>query len=164
MIQLLSPVRWGRSRCQHRRRWWAGGARGRRQATSPFINLAGGGSWVRVRRRRRAADGAGGARRAAHVAIQPGVGPQWEYYPEVWRCKCAATSSSCRDPCLIRVSCMWDRCLYVQIEMLATTVLHNTLSFFSWTWSRFLLARAVGSHGALFSCANLPRYCLQPSW
>ncbi|KAK3118893.1 hypothetical protein QOZ80_9BG0710180 [Eleusine coracana subsp. coracana] len=26
--------------------------------------------------------------RAARVAIQPGVGPQWEYYPEVWRCKC----------------------------------------------------------------------------
>ncbi|KAJ1275970.1 hypothetical protein BS78_05G177700 [Paspalum vaginatum] len=26
--------------------------------------------------------------RATRVAIQPGVGPQWEYYPEVWRCKC----------------------------------------------------------------------------
>ena len=26
--------------------------------------------------------------RPTRVAIQPGVGPQWEYYPEVWRCKC----------------------------------------------------------------------------
>ncbi|KAL5204026.1 hypothetical protein ABZP36_008897 [Zizania latifolia] len=26
--------------------------------------------------------------RPVHVAIQPGVGAQWEYYPEVWRCKC----------------------------------------------------------------------------
>uniref|UniRef100_A0A0D9XTL8 Epidermal patterning factor-like protein n=1 Tax=Leersia perrieri TaxID=77586 RepID=A0A0D9XTL8_9ORYZ len=26
--------------------------------------------------------------RPVHVAIQPGVGTQWEYYPEVWRCKC----------------------------------------------------------------------------
>ncbi|KAL6841641.1 hypothetical protein ACP4OV_028580 [Aristida adscensionis] len=26
--------------------------------------------------------------RPTRVAIQPGVGLQWEYYPEVWRCKC----------------------------------------------------------------------------
>ncbi|XP_062197857.1 EPIDERMAL PATTERNING FACTOR-like protein 4 [Phragmites australis] len=26
--------------------------------------------------------------KATRVAIQPGIGPQWEYYPEVWRCKC----------------------------------------------------------------------------
>ncbi|RLM58623.1 hypothetical protein C2845_PM18G09720 [Panicum miliaceum] len=28
--------------------------------------------------------------RPTRVAIQPGVGPQWEYYPEVWRCKCGS--------------------------------------------------------------------------
>ncbi|XP_062183060.1 EPIDERMAL PATTERNING FACTOR-like protein 6 [Phragmites australis] len=26
--------------------------------------------------------------RATRVAIHSEVGPQWEYYPEVWRCKC----------------------------------------------------------------------------
>jgi hypothetical protein len=28
--------------------------------------------------------------RAVRVAIQPGIGTQWEYYPEVWRCKCGS--------------------------------------------------------------------------
>lgn len=60
---------------------------------------AGGGDNGDVRRRRligpgsspptcRARCGRCAPCRPVHVAIQPGVGAQWEYYPEVWRCKC----------------------------------------------------------------------------
>lgn len=60
---------------------------------------AGGGDNGDVRRRRligpgsspptcRARCGRCAPCRPVHVAIQPGIGAQWEYYPEVWRCKC----------------------------------------------------------------------------